>query len=243
MPTNLPKIFCLGLSRTGTTALSHALDNIGVPTLHYSLEAFVQQNKIDGLSFEPKLKLSNFKSWRLKKEIKAKQETDFNEIFKNFRGFADLPFPIIYKELHKKYPDAKFIYTYRDEKKWLKSMKWLYNDAAVVWKHGWLDNEIMQWAYGTNVFNEEKLTKAYRAHHEDVNHYFESSPNFISLNLDKGDLHYKKLTTFLDLPMIDKPVERINAPQIPTDMDRKHYWESKNNDLKGMLNLILKKCT
>jgi hypothetical protein len=73
MPKELPKVFCLGLSRTGTTALSHALENVGIPTLHYSLEAYVQLAKWNKqLAFEPLLNLSAYKRWCLSKEIKAK---------------------------------------------------------------------------------------------------------------------------------------------------------------------------
>jgi hypothetical protein len=242
MPKKLPKVFCLGLSRTGTTALSHALENVGIQTLHYSLETYVQLDKWNKqLAFEPLLNLSTYKRWRLSKEIKAKKVKSIGAILNNFQAFSDLPFPLLYKELHEKNPDAKFIYTYRDEQKWLKSMHWLYNDAAVIWQHGWLDNEIMQWAYGTHVYDEVKLLKAYRDHHEKVFKYFEGNSNFLCLNLDKGELHYKNITTFLGLPVVDKPVERINAPQIPTDLERASYWDNKNNDLKGILSLVLKK--
>lgn len=242
MAPNPQKVFCIGLSRTGTTALSHALDKLGIQTLHYSLDVYVQQNKLDEqLVFRPLLSLSRYKRWRLNKEIKAKQVKNIQYLFDKYQGFADLPFPKFYKELHKKYPNAKFILTHRDEIKWLKSMQWLYNDAAVIWKHGWLDNEIMQWTYGTHVYDKKKLIQAYRTHLSEVSAYFKGNKNFISLDLDRGDLHYKNLCTFLELPVIDKPVERINTPQTPTDNERKRYWLLKQTDVLNLSQKLLKK--
>ena len=236
------KIFCLGLSRTGTTALSHALENLGIPTLHHSLSAFVNQHQLDStLQFSPKLRYSLFRKWRLRKEMALLQSTSFDDILHQFQAFSDLPFPLFYKVLHKKFPDAKFIYSYRDENKWLKSMHWLYNDAAVIWKHGAMSDEIKKWAYDTHLFDRSKLLNAYRAHHKEVVEYFDTSSNFLSLNLDEGDMHYKKLSQFLGLPIVDKPIERINAPRTPTDTERKIYWRNKNSDFYSFLNLLFKK--
>ena len=236
------KVFCLGLSRTGTTALSHALENLGIPTLHFSLSAFVNQHQLDStLQFSPKLKRSLYAKWRLNKEIQLLQQNSFDVMLSKFQGFADLPFPLFYKELHKKFPDAKFIYSYRDEKKWLKSMQWLYSDGAVIWKHGAMSDEIKKWAYDTEIYDEIKLLKAYRSHDTDVSNYFKNDPNFLSLNLDAVDMHYKKLTQFLGLPIVDKPIERINAPRTPTDKERKIYWKNKNNDFYSLINLLTKK--
>ena len=227
------------MSRTGTTALSQALNNLGAKTTHFSLEAFVQSEYFNSsLTFEPKLNYSSYRKWRLPKEIKAKNQIKVNDIFQNFEGFADLPFPLLFRELDELFPKSKFIYTYWDERKWLKSMKWLYSDGAVIWKHGLLDDEIKFWAYGTTVYDEEKLLTAYRNHHTAVLEYFESNPNFLYLNLDKNEFQYSLLCDFLEIPIINKPIERINEKQYPNKLDQTLYWLAKKYDLIDFIFLL-----
>ena len=130
----------MGLSRTGTASVANALRQLGVPTHHYSPEAFVRQDTISpSLKFEPQAKRSVCRKWRLQKEINAKLQLDKINFSNSVRDF---PIPLFYRELRGKYPDARFIYTFRDEQKWLTSMCWLYTDGAVIWKHGLLDDEI-----------------------------------------------------------------------------------------------------
>jgi hypothetical protein len=234
------KVFCIGLSRTGTTSLAHALNNIGISTIHYSLEAFVQIDKIDETQFlDIKLELSMLQKWSLKKEIKAKNVRRIEGILNSYEGFADLPFPMLYKILSDKYPDAYFIYTYRDKSSWLKSMEWLYDDAAVIWQHGHLDNAIMQWAYGTSVYKELILSEAYENHHINVNKFFEGADNFLSVKIDDGELTYDRLTRFLGLPTKIGHIERLNQPAEPTFEERKRYWRKKNNGLFMVTSKIL----
>lgn len=228
MSGNSKKVFCIGLSRTGTTALAHALNKLGILTVHYSLESFVQIDEIDpDIHFRIPQKLSWYRKWSLGKEIKAKQTKKVGRLLEQYDGFSDLPFPFLYRSLHKKFPQAKFIYTFRDEKKWLKSMHWLYNDAAVIWQHGLLDNTIMKWAYGTTKYDAARLLKVYRKHHREVEDYFHNNPNFLKINLDLGELNYDKLSAFLNTDKVSGPVERINQPQTPTSMARRVYWAKK----------------
>lgn len=236
------KIFCLGLSRTGTTALANALNNLGIPTLHYSLSTFIQLEKlIPSQAFQPKIKLSAFRKWRLKKEILAYKSSSIDQIFDQYQGFADLPFPLLYRHLDQKFIDSRFIYTYRSEEKWLESMRWLFNEGAVIWKHSLLDDEIKFWAYKTNTYSSEHLLKVYRNHHNNVNQYFNNNPNYLSINLDKGELHYKTLTEFLNLKILDKPVEKINARRTPSVKESNKYWKKKNFDITALIYFLKNK--
>lgn len=208
------KIFCIGLSRTGTTALAHALNELGIKTLHYSLPVFVQLDQISpGLKFEPNLKLNRYWSWRRNKEIKSQRIRTIHSILNEYQGFADLPFPFLFKELYQCYPNAKFIYTYRDENKWLASMKWLIEDGPSLWNQGILDEEIRVWSYKTEKYDAEKLLLAYRTHKNDVNLFFENSPRFLSINIDNGELNHTILEHFLKITPQKKSICKINASQ------------------------------
>ena len=50
----MSKVFCIGLSRTGTTSVCEALNLLDVKTLHFSLTLFVSPEIID-----PKLEFSS----------------------------------------------------------------------------------------------------------------------------------------------------------------------------------------
>ena len=76
------KIWCLGLSRTGTTTLSEVLNRVGYRHIHYP--------------------------------------TDEQMLDMNNDGCGDIPVIPVYKELDRRFPNSKFIYTIRDKESWLK---------------------------------------------------------------------------------------------------------------------------
>ena len=81
------KVFGIGLNRTGTSTLGACFNHFGFN--HLSL---------DRNSFE------NYK------------KQDFHSIYnriEKFDSFEDWPWPLIYKEIDKRFPDSKFILTLR----------------------------------------------------------------------------------------------------------------------------------
>ena len=79
------KIFGIGLSRTGTTSLAHALREVKINIIHYPTESQLFNPKSDGA--------------------------------------CDIPVIVHYKELDKKFPKSKFVYTIREKEEWLTSME------------------------------------------------------------------------------------------------------------------------
>lgn len=197
------KVFCIGLSRTGTTALSHALDSMGIKTIHYSLSAFVQIGELSSKhAFKPSNMGSPYWNWVLLREIRAQKLRNITDILSSYEGFADLPFPFLYQEMSERYPNAKFIYTYRNESNWLKSMKWLIEEGPSLWGQGLLDEEIRRWAYKSDRFNPDELLKIYNAHKSRVFQYFKDSNKFISIDIDKEGLPQKRIANFLEVQEI-----------------------------------------
>ena len=196
------KVFCLGLSRTGTTSLSCALNCLGIKTLHYSLSAYVQIEEIsDRHRYNPTVHKSKYWNWTLHREIKSQKRKCIKDILSEYQGFADLPFPFLYEEMSNRFPDAKFIYTYREEENWLNSMKWMIEDGPVIWKQGLLDEDIRAWAYGTTSYEPNQLKETYRSHDNAVRKYFHNSNNLLILNIDRGGIPYPMLSEFLGLEM------------------------------------------
>src|SRR5690606_33988485 len=162
------KVFCIGLSRTGTTSICNALSVLGMETMHFSLNLFLHPEIINkDLSFSPRINRNVYWQWRFKKEVKALNETFDPKLLSYFDAAGDLPVPLYYKELDKAFPGSKFIYTYRSEEKWLKSMKWLFEEGAVIWKHGLLDEELLFSVYGCTSYNEQILKQKFKTYHRD----------------------------------------------------------------------------
>lgn len=91
------KIFGTGLSRTGTTSLSKALEILGIFNIHHAPYMY------SGLAFN---------------------STDLTTI-PEYSAFIDSPFSYFYKQLDVAYPGSKFIHTQRDPELWVDSMEWL----------------------------------------------------------------------------------------------------------------------
>ena len=230
------KIFCIGLSRTGTVSICEALEILGYHTLHFSLGLFVNQNAIDdNLHFQPRQKLGLYKRWQRNRELSYINEMFDSSTLENYDAFGDLPIPLFYKELDKKFPESKFIYTYRDERKWLNSMKWLYETGAVLWKHGYIDDEIKYAAYTSFKYDEEVLLKAYRKHHKDVLDYFKDrDEDILYLNIDERRITFKPLCAFLNetLPEEDYPVS--NAAKSVGLVEKINYRMTRTIPFYGM---------
>jgi hypothetical protein len=135
---------------------------------------------------------------------------------------------MMYQKCHELYPDAKFILTTRDKSKWLGSMKWMFKHGRVIWKWGPDLDEYHSTFYGTNVYDEKKLSDHWDIFHRDVNMYFSTKKKqLFILDLEKG-IDVKQLSEFLE---------------IPHDNDIVVQWKNKrrNASLQGRLNYLFKK--
>ena len=90
------KIFCIGLSKTGTHSLTEALRILGYDAVHW-----------------------NFTS-RAFRYTKGGIEIDW-AFFDRHDAYSDTPIARIYQQLDARFPDAKFILTLRDPETWLDS--------------------------------------------------------------------------------------------------------------------------
>ena len=213
---NANKIFCIGLSRTGTTSIAEELESLGIKSIHYPSSLLFFQEAINKeLKFQETVKKSAYNRWRFNKELKAQREfKPAEKVLNTYQAFADLPIPYLYKFLDKKFPGSKFIYTYRTEKGWLKSMKWMLEDGRIMWNWGHSDDEILKTIYGTINYDEQKLKDAYRKHDTEVRQYFLNRKNdilFIDIENDKGIM--QKIGEFLNVPVISEDMRKSNKAQ------------------------------
>lgn len=89
------KVFCIGLSKTGTTSCGAALRMLG---------------------------FRHFRDVNLMPGVAAGRLDRVQEISHRYEAFDDLPWPMIYRQLAAWHPDARFILTVRDEDSWFCSL-------------------------------------------------------------------------------------------------------------------------
>ena len=192
-PTNLgptknkPKVFGLGLSRTGTRSLSAALHVLGFDTVHYPTDEATLATLIRGDARFPQLE--------------------------HFDGLTDITVSPYFEDLDRNYPGSKFVLTVRDEEGWLRSCKnhWTGRDAFERGEgdehrvHMEIRRFLRAAVYASYEFEPVRFARAYRRHVENVQRYFADRPrDLLVLNIAAGD-GYEKLAPFLDVPIPASP--------------------------------------
>lgn len=168
------KIFCIGLSKTGTSSLAEALKILGYKPIHYP---------------------STNKFKKFYSAILAENPSSLKEVLpglSEFNAFADIPFTILYKEYYKRYPNAKFILSIRDEKDWILSTEKHFKNKTIG-----IQAEIRKKVYGANSFDKEKFLESYRNHNKEVEDFFkDKKEKLLIFNLCKNP-SWEPLTNFL----------------------------------------------
>jgi hypothetical protein len=191
--TNSKKIFCIGLSRTGTKSLTTALSFLGFKSAH----------------------------WDYTKKIiayhKTKIKINFNKI-DNFEALADIPIARIYKELDKHYSSSKFILTVRDNNSWLQSIirhfnkkfgKSETNKIKKLISNPTNTNKLIVDIYGKPPYGPKQFKEAHKKHITSVLKYFSGRPeDLLVINICGGD-SWNKLCPFLG-----REVPKYNFPWI-----------------------------
>ena len=133
MPTSTTKIFCIGLSKTGTTSLARALEILGYKTRDYIGVTSYFAGDLTSINL---------------------QEIDANE------AFTDTPIPSFYKQLDEKYPNSKFILTTRNMEDWLRSCKKQFTKRMVE-KQNEATCQLHTDLYDCFEFDQEKYANGY----------------------------------------------------------------------------------
>jgi len=171
------KVFGIGLNRTGTTTLGKCLETLGY-----------------------KVKDNEF---YLLKSVRENNLAPIWETIKRYDAFEDFPWPFIYKEVYKRYPDAKYILTtHKDEDTWIRSQirHAIYGKPKTLWNA--VRHNLLAYGYPYPVNHEEEFKEIYRKHNEEVRNFFKDKDSFIELCWMKGD-GWEELCEFLGESMPD----------------------------------------
>lgn len=172
-----PKVFCIGFHKTGTSSLAYALKTLG-----YRVTGAAGRHDPDIANHVLPMAF---------------------ELVEQYDAFQDNPWPIIYKELDKKYPGSKFILTRRNPESWIRSQ---------VKHFGHRDTEMRKWIYGVGhpADNEEVYLKRYNEHYKEVFDYFKNRPDdLLVMDFSAGD-GWDKLCPFLNCDIPKKTFPHAN---------------------------------
>lgn len=173
------KIFCLGLSKTGTNSLTSALNILGFRAVHWHYTRNVFDYHGDGIKI-------------------------YYDKFIYYDAFADTPIARIYPELDKRFPGSRFILTIRDISKWAESYRNQFENGVSDEFEARLHLDL----YGTDSYDHDLCTTAFDKHTRNVKKYFEGrEKDLLIINVTEGD-GWEKLCKFLgkDVPDVEFPL-------------------------------------
>jgi len=178
------KVFCIGLPKTGTSSLHHALTMLGLRSVHFPHDPVTVRQLREG-----------------------KYDLD---VMKNCDAVSDVPIPAIFPQLDKAFPGSKFIHTVRDRSSWLQSERNapFNNDPP---KPGTMRDFYRTLLYGVNHFGEERFSWVYDQHMVLVEQYFAGDRQQDLLRIDvTKDPRWEPLCDFLGVAVPDAPFPHRN---------------------------------
>lgn len=185
----LPKVFCVGLGRTGTSSLTRALGILRVRTKHYPNDRRTQSDLRSG-------------QYRL-------------SILERYQGVSDNPVAPFFAQFDSAFPDSKFILTVREKESWLRSVRAQYARLPEWWKQApnarAYDEFVSACVYGTLEFSRERFAYVFDRHERAVRDYFAGrEEDLLVLDVGAGN-GWESLCPFLGRPVPDVPFPHANA--------------------------------
>lgn len=141
------------------------------------------------------------------------------ERIEEYQFANDFPITTRYKELDKKFPNSKFIYTVRDMDDWIASTEKLYNERkAKKYKCPWVKDVSEMLGFNVDDYSiefdkkVEKYKQAYLKHDLDVKNYFIDRPDDLLILNIFNENSWEKLARFIGLSKTPKiPFPCINT--------------------------------
>lgn len=178
------KVLGIGLSKTGTTSLTAALDLLGIRTMHNPHDGRTQRELQSGY---PRL-----------------------SILDEYQAATDIPVAPYYPQLDTIYPASKFVLTVRNVDSWIESAR---NHWRLIpsWEadpfYGFLHAAV----YGCLQFDEARFRYAYELHRRNVTDYFaDRLDDLLVMDIISGD-GWESLCPFLGREIPEAPFPHKNT--------------------------------
>ncbi|GAB4212209.1 MAG: hypothetical protein OHK0013_34730 [Sandaracinaceae bacterium] len=185
-PRPRPKVFGVGLSRTGTRSLTAALHVLGIDTVHYPADAATLATLERGDGRFP--------------------------LLAHYDGITDITTIPALEQLDRLHPGAKFVLTVRDEASWLRSLKKQWqgceprrsqDDTSCI-QHV-LHTFLVRRVYGGDDFEAGRFARVRREHLERVQRHFAGRPGDLLVLDIVGGEGWERLAPFLGLEVPTQP--------------------------------------
>ncbi|TWH92416.1 MULTISPECIES: sulfotransferase family protein [Sphingobium] len=177
-----PKIFGIGLNKTGTTTLGSCFQRLGYKHLGYRRDLL--------------------HAYRSRQVARVFKEID------RFESFEDWPYPLMYRELADRYPDAKFVLTVRKSAEtWLNSLSRHARQSRPL-RHA------RKLAYGYHYPENapDEHIAFYHAHNQEAQAFLGDRVRVLCW--EKGD-QWEQLCDFIGAEVPDAPFPHVNAGKTP----------------------------
>ncbi len=170
----MKKVFGVGFPRTGTKTLNAALTRLGYRVRSCDLAA-MSAAFITG--------------------------DVLMDVLRSYDAAEDLPWNLLFVELERAFPDARFVLTTRPPSDWLRSYRTMIvrsHDPAAIPLRSFL------FGYPAKHLSDAIMVARYERHNEDVRRHFADSPRFVELSWPGGD-GWDELCRFLEKPVPPDP--------------------------------------
>ncbi|KAI8098789.1 P-loop containing nucleoside triphosphate hydrolase protein [Halteromyces radiatus] len=206
MTTSSLQVIGAGVGRTGTMSLQAALNKLGYKTHHCS-------NLYGDETQDPGVWLRAF-------EHPDTHDDEWDKVYGDYTAAVDFPTAVFYKELSKKYPEAKFILTIRSPESWYESMKkTVFKQIThVLQGHKEAVRRMLKYIMLDGVMDEDGIPKTedkeymYRLFNEHNERVKQTIPADRLLIMNLGD-GWEPLCQFLDKPIPDEPYPHTNSSE------------------------------
>ncbi len=191
----LRKVFGVGLSRTGTTSLTRALELLGYRAAHFPVDPTTQAE------------VSAF--------LRAPTDALRLSLLDSVDAVTDTPIAATYRALDRAYPGSAFVLTVRDCESWLRSCDaYWQSDLTRLYADGVNARYVRlinRHVYGTEHFDSQSFTATYGRHQAQAHAYFERrGQDLLQLDVCGGD-GWPKLCSFLGAEPPTTPFPHANA--------------------------------
>lgn len=186
------RIFGIGMHKTGSTSLCRALNMLGIDAAHWT---------------------SARQARTIWEEMTAHGRSPAVE---RHYALADLPIPLLYKQLDQAYPGSKFILCVRPEHEWLASVEkhWTSsNPYRHTWDNDCFTHKAHHLLYGRKTFDADAMLHRYRQHNYEVRQYFRNRPGDLLIMDMKRNSIWPKLCNFLGVTAPGDPYPRENVTE------------------------------
>jgi 3'-phosphoadenosine 5'-phosphosulfate (PAPS) 3'-phosphatase len=180
------KIFCIGLSKTGTTSLAAALERLG----------YKVRDNIGVTRFVPG-------------DLSCIDERELAA----YDAFTDMPIPSFYRRLDEGYPNSRFILTMRNRAAWLQSCKKQFTTRNAASRNEAV-NALFLDMYGSASYDEDRFSAGYTRFVDGVLDYFKERQGDLLVFAPCDGDGWDKLCRFLNKPVPDTPFPVTNVTTI-----------------------------